>query len=182
MHVGRFPSGQREQTVNLPSVTSVVRIHPCPPHAGMAELADALDSGSSDHYDSCRFKSCFPHQQKAAKAAFFFVQFVRKSRWIGAKIPALNGIRLNDSIPPTPPLRDLRTNLHRKELDLPAFSGVFSNRFFAQTTAEVGFMWLRRRGNSRAFPLRRGAASVPSWRTPSASSPGWSVPSATGWS
>ena len=47
MHVGRFPSGQREQTVNLPSVTSVVRIHPCPPHAGMAELADALDSGSS---------------------------------------------------------------------------------------------------------------------------------------
>ena len=28
----------------------------------MAELADALDSGSSDHYDSCRFKSCFPHQ------------------------------------------------------------------------------------------------------------------------
>ena len=31
IHVGRFPSGQREQTVNLPSQTSVVRIHPCPP-------------------------------------------------------------------------------------------------------------------------------------------------------
>ena len=48
-NVGRFPSGQREQTVNLPSVTSMVRIHPCPPtsYAGMAELADALDSGSS---------------------------------------------------------------------------------------------------------------------------------------
>ena len=47
--MGRFPSGQREQTVNLPSVTSMVRIHPCPPtsYAGMAELADALDSGSS---------------------------------------------------------------------------------------------------------------------------------------
>ena len=29
--VGRFPSGQREQTVNLPSQTSMVRIHPCPP-------------------------------------------------------------------------------------------------------------------------------------------------------
>ena len=29
--MGRFPSGQREQTVNLPSLTSVVRIHPCPP-------------------------------------------------------------------------------------------------------------------------------------------------------
>ena len=49
--VGRFPSGQREQTVNLPSQTSMVRIHPCPPFsAGMAELADALDSGSSEHY------------------------------------------------------------------------------------------------------------------------------------
>ena len=54
--MGRFPSGQREQTVNLPSQTSVVRIHPCPPKvllsaekapsAGMAELADAHDSGS----------------------------------------------------------------------------------------------------------------------------------------
>ena len=28
----RFPSGQREQTVNLLSVTSVVRIHPSPPY------------------------------------------------------------------------------------------------------------------------------------------------------
>ena len=49
-NVDRFPSGQREQTVNLPSQTSMVRIHPCPPYfsAGMAELADALDSGSSE--------------------------------------------------------------------------------------------------------------------------------------
>ena len=50
--MGGFPSGQREQTVNLPSQTSMVRIHPCPPFflslAGMAELADALDSGSSE--------------------------------------------------------------------------------------------------------------------------------------
>ncbi len=45
--MGRFPSGQREQTVNLPLLASVVRIHPCPPSsAGMAELADAHDSGS----------------------------------------------------------------------------------------------------------------------------------------
>ena len=29
--MGGFPSGQREQTVNLLSVTSVVRIHPSPP-------------------------------------------------------------------------------------------------------------------------------------------------------
>ena len=47
--MGGFPSDQREQTVNLPSQTSMVRIHPCPPFfAGMAELADALDSGSSE--------------------------------------------------------------------------------------------------------------------------------------
>ena len=44
--MGRFPSGQREQTVNLPLLASVVRIHPCPHLAGMAELADAHDSGS----------------------------------------------------------------------------------------------------------------------------------------
>ena len=57
--MGRFPSGQREQTVNLPSQTSVVRIHPAhqkpfsPPEkasCGMAELADALDSGSSEGF------------------------------------------------------------------------------------------------------------------------------------
>ena len=40
-----FPSGQREQTVNLLSQTSVVRIHPRPPHADVAELADAYGSG-----------------------------------------------------------------------------------------------------------------------------------------
>ena len=30
-NMGEFPSGQREQTVNLPSTTSVVRIHSLPP-------------------------------------------------------------------------------------------------------------------------------------------------------
>ena len=30
-YMGEFPSGQREQTVNLSSLTSVVRIHPLPP-------------------------------------------------------------------------------------------------------------------------------------------------------
>ena len=49
-HLVGFQSGQREQTVNLPSQTSMVRIHPPPPFAEMAELADALDSGSSEHY------------------------------------------------------------------------------------------------------------------------------------
>ena len=45
-----FPSGQRGQTVNLLAVLSVVRIHHPPPkkkYADVAELADALDLGSS---------------------------------------------------------------------------------------------------------------------------------------
>ena len=37
--MGGFPSGQREQTVNLSSMTSVVRIHHLPP------VAKALRSG-----------------------------------------------------------------------------------------------------------------------------------------
>ena len=32
----------------------------CKCYAGVAELADALDLGSSAH--ACRFKSCHPHQ------------------------------------------------------------------------------------------------------------------------
>ena len=48
--MGEFPSGQRGQTVNLLAVLSVVRIHHPPPkkkYADVAELADALDLGSS---------------------------------------------------------------------------------------------------------------------------------------
>ena len=30
--MGRFPSGQREQTVNLPTLSTMVRIHLCPPN------------------------------------------------------------------------------------------------------------------------------------------------------
>ena len=41
----------------------------------MAELADALDSGSSDHYDSCRFKSCFPHRGDSCKRISVFYPF-----------------------------------------------------------------------------------------------------------
>ena len=33
-NMGEFPSGQRGQTVNLLSMTSVVRIHPLPPSKG----------------------------------------------------------------------------------------------------------------------------------------------------
>ena len=71
-HMGRFPSGQREQTVNLPSLTSVVRIHPCPHFfsAGMAELADAHDSGSCAR--TClQVQVLFPARKSRRLSGFF---------------------------------------------------------------------------------------------------------------
>ena len=43
--MGEFPSGQREQTVNLSSVTSVVRIHPLPPIRSKLKLAPFCFAG-----------------------------------------------------------------------------------------------------------------------------------------
>ena len=72
--MGRFPSGQREQTVNLPSPTSMVRIHPCPPSsAGMAELADALDSGSSEsNFMQVQVLFPAPKQRPSSDGLLFF--------------------------------------------------------------------------------------------------------------
>ena len=72
-YMGRFPSGQREQTVNLPSQTSVVRIHPPPPFAEMAELADALDSGSSEHYAHAGSSPVFRTKPSVHKSIRFFL-------------------------------------------------------------------------------------------------------------
>ena len=44
-------------------------------NAGMAELADALDSGSSGR--PCRFKSCYPHQIPLAGIIGGLAQLVR---------------------------------------------------------------------------------------------------------
>ena len=69
--MGRFPSGQREQTVNLPSQTSMVRIHPCPPKSFslpgrhiLREWRNWQTRMIQVHVfvRTCRFKSCFPHQ------------------------------------------------------------------------------------------------------------------------
>ena len=83
--MGRFPSGQREQTVNLPSPTSVVRIHPCPPlhssrnapFAGMAELADAHDSGSCVR-SYMQVQVLFPAPSTYESKCFFCCLFQRK--------------------------------------------------------------------------------------------------------
>ena len=72
-----FPSGQREQTVNLPSQTSVVRIHPHPPlYAGMAELADAHGSGPCAG-DSMQVQVLFPapNQKRSCFSAPFLIVF-----------------------------------------------------------------------------------------------------------
>ena len=82
--MGRFPSGQREQTVNLPSQTSMVRIHPRPPFsffAGMAELADALDSGSSES-NFMQVQVLFPAPKKKA----------RQKRWASFFVNSGNGL------------------------------------------------------------------------------------------
>ena len=74
--MGGFPSGQREQTVNLPSQTSMVRIHPCPPFfAGMAELADALDSGSSEsNFMQVQVLFPAPNENFCENGSFYLLQ------------------------------------------------------------------------------------------------------------
>ena len=61
--MGEFPRGQRGQTVNLLASLSVVRIHHPPPEkiiADVAELADALDLGSSAFGVGVRLPSSAP--------------------------------------------------------------------------------------------------------------------------
>ena len=73
-----FPSGQREQTVNLPSQTSMVRIHPHPP-AGMAELADAHGSGPCES-NFMQVQVLFPAPEKALASASAFFSYIRLRR------------------------------------------------------------------------------------------------------
>ena len=61
-HMGRFPSGQREQTVNLPLLASVVRIHPCPPYLREWRNWQTRMIQVHVYVRTCRFKSCFPHR------------------------------------------------------------------------------------------------------------------------
>ena len=62
--MGRFPSGQREQTVNLPLLASVVRIHPCPPYLREWRNWQTRMIQVHVYVRTCRFKSCFPHSVK----------------------------------------------------------------------------------------------------------------------
>ena len=95
--VGRFPSGQREQTVNLPSQTSMVRIHPQPPHAEMAELADALDSGSSEHYAHAGSSPVFRTRSSVHTDARFFYLLTHSK--VSAKINSIRPTKCRRKFP-----------------------------------------------------------------------------------
>ena len=70
--VDGFPSGQREQTVNLPSQTSMVRIHPHPPFFVPREWRNWQTRTVQVRVlaTTCRFKSCFPHQTNIIRTYF----------------------------------------------------------------------------------------------------------------
>ena len=62
------------------------------PHAGLAELADALDLGSSENF-SWRFNSFIPHQRfKADVGISAFAFFIVGNMWV---IGFLKGVLLN---------------------------------------------------------------------------------------
>ena len=73
--MGRFPSGQREQTVNLPLLASVVRIHPCPPYLREWRNWQTRMIQVHVYVRTCRFKSCFPHQTKTLEKSRVFAIF-----------------------------------------------------------------------------------------------------------
>ena len=56
---GRFPSGQREQTVNLPTMSSVVRIHPFPPQKKDVKTTSFFCGGKGWIYEPRRFSAWF---------------------------------------------------------------------------------------------------------------------------
>ena len=68
---GRFPSGQREQTVNLPTMSSVVRIHLFPPQKN-GRQSDVRFSvvgrgGSTNHGPKRAWFGCLPKAAAFAK-------------------------------------------------------------------------------------------------------------------
>ena len=92
INIDGFPSGQREQTVNLPSTTSMVRIHPHRPfllskrrnflEADMAELADAYGSGPyEDHFMQVRLLLSAPEQKAPETGAFCHINFCQYQSW-----------------------------------------------------------------------------------------------------
>ncbi len=63
--MGAFPSGQRGQTVNLLSLTSVVRIHPLPPKNSIALRCYFFIQADRLGISSTRFASCISPRREA---------------------------------------------------------------------------------------------------------------------
>ena len=78
----RFPSGQREQTVNLLSVTSVVRIHPSPPEKALISSAFSFTRGGYVLFHNTHALRAEPplyadRKQRKYKRIYAFVIFAR---------------------------------------------------------------------------------------------------------
>ena len=71
-HMDGFPSGQRGQTVNLLSTTSVVRIHP---HPVVLRGLSSAGRASALQAEGHRFEPCRPHLSTKT-------QFVYKPMWL----------------------------------------------------------------------------------------------------
>ena len=91
---GRFPSGQREQTVNLPTMSSVVRIHPFPPQKKDVKTTSFFCGGKGWIYEPRRFSAWFGCPPKAAAFAKLLPSRFRR-RKAGSEPPPLYG-RQND--------------------------------------------------------------------------------------
>ena len=86
---GRFPSGQREQTVNLPTMSSVVRIHPFPPQkAGTKFMVPAFCAEKGWIYEPRRFSAWFGCPPQAAAFAKLLPTYSRR-RKAGSEPPPL---------------------------------------------------------------------------------------------
>ena len=87
---GRFPSGQREQTVNLPTMSSVVRIHPFPPQKKDVKTTSFFCGGKGWIYEPRRFSAWFGCPPKAAAFAKLLPSRFRR-RKAGSEPPPLYG-------------------------------------------------------------------------------------------
>ena len=97
--MGRFPSGQREQTVNLPAPPSMVRIHPCPPKQKLPFAGSFCFDILLDSLRTARNRTAAP--------------WAASREWLRPQAKA------NFSLPTSQRVRIVRTPLLQKEVSKP---------------------------------------------------------------